>query len=535
MSQQETFIAHLIELRDRLSNNKTEVSRMNTKSNLLFAVSISFLLITQTAHADFRKALEAYQNRDGQTMLAEVKDAVEKKNDDGLMLFLNAMNLDAATSDYDNVAKESKSTLRKILTQPQWDEMRELLVQATNNSIVDAQYFLLTRSVFRTDLYRKYLSQKQNQTASSAEVNNLANTTRKLTNEEYSEAERKITAEYIERGSRLAMRQSTLANRAEAGDPFSQLSLGLMYLNYGRDFDYGAHFGCGYLSKEPLCQTKDEVKGYYWLKRAARSYETSGHEDFDLFPSQMCEFLHNTANGDQAKLKQAYLWALKGTNEVANISQSRTCMKHMYESGAIKIAAPEVYSAWGGDWKAYKALVYKSELKELPDWIIEIRKELVKENLPVFTYHLGSELEVYADGRVLFGSVADPYKDLLMKVPPKTVKTFLAELGKTGFYQWTTADSTAGICPDFGPCVTIDMYITAREGDKVRRIFFSLLPQYINSKDSTNRKRMAIIKALVDKYFPTQSLRCSLGNSGQRKQACLQRDTQWEEIAKEGK
>jgi hypothetical protein len=64
------------------------------KPHLLFAVSISFLLITQTAHADFRKALDAYIARDGATMLKEVKDAVNKKNDDGLILFLSVLELD---------------------------------------------------------------------------------------------------------------------------------------------------------------------------------------------------------------------------------------------------------------------------------------------------------------------------------------------------------------------------------------------------------------------------------------------------------
>ena len=49
-----------------------------TKTYLQFAASISLLLITQTAYADFRKALDAYQARDGATMLKEVKDANEE-------------------------------------------------------------------------------------------------------------------------------------------------------------------------------------------------------------------------------------------------------------------------------------------------------------------------------------------------------------------------------------------------------------------------------------------------------------------------
>ena len=52
------------------------------------------LCTSQTAQADFRKALTAYQNRDGKTMLAEVQDAVDKKNDDGFVLFVGALQLD---------------------------------------------------------------------------------------------------------------------------------------------------------------------------------------------------------------------------------------------------------------------------------------------------------------------------------------------------------------------------------------------------------------------------------------------------------
>ena len=65
--------------------------------------------MTQTAHADFRKALEAYQNRDGDTLLKEVKDAVDKKNDDGLILFISAMDIDYTTSRMTSFEPEPKS------------------------------------------------------------------------------------------------------------------------------------------------------------------------------------------------------------------------------------------------------------------------------------------------------------------------------------------------------------------------------------------------------------------------------------------
>ena len=468
-------------------------------------ICIILLFITQTAHADFRKALDAYMARDGATMLKEVKDAVDKKNCEGLMLFLMATNMDAATSDYDETTKQSKSTLRAILPQPKWDEMRELLVQATNNSTVDARYYLHSSTQFRVD-----------------NLTNLAN-------------------EYFKKGSRLATLNSTIAtisDKAEVGSSLSQLSLALKYLNYGKNIDYGAHYGCGYLSKLPICQLKDEAKSSYWLKRAVKTYDASGFGDFDLFPSQMCEFLRNTANGDQAKLKQAYLWALMGMNERADTSKSRSCLVDMHDSGMLKLVAPQVDVAWGGDWKVFNSLVYKSKLNELPDLIMLNRKEMTKNTLPVLIYHFGQVvLDIYKDGSVLIGLTDSLQKELFVKVSPNVLKAFLAELKKTEFYQWTTVDSFSGTCPDFNPCTTIDMHITSRDGANVRRLFFSEQDRksVTLSIKLPNTKRMAILKTLVDKYFPTQHLRCELGNSKKYKQSCLEFDNQWAAISKEGK
>ena len=489
-------------------------------------ICIALLFITQTAHADFRKALDAYMARDGATMLKEVKDAVDKKNDDGLMLFLNAMAWDAQTSEHEEITYVPKSTIKTILSKPQWDEMRELLVQATKNSTVDAQYYLITYSQFGRELrYKRFMSLKSSQDPSSTEEKNTTAIIPRLSNEDSIAISKDINEEYVKHGSRMAAVQSNYVKAAEAGDPFSQLQLGLKYLNSN------SGYGCGNSPKDPLCQTKDETKGYEWLKRAAKSYESSGHSDFDLFASEMCQLLHTTANGDPAKLKQAYLWGLMGGNE-RTLSQSFYCLTQMHDSGSLKLVASQLDTSWG-DVNKWRTLIFRAELAELPVWVIEIRKELAKENLPVFIYAGGPELELYADGRVLFGSI-NFKKDLLMKVKPKTVKAFLTELKKTGFYQWTMADSSAGICAA-RRCGTIDMQFTTRDGTKVHRLLFSVIDEKPLDKKLIDTKRMAILKTLVDKYFPTQKLRCGLGNSEQKKQACLEYETQWKTMAKEGK
>jgi hypothetical protein len=99
----------------------------------LLVISFGLLLVSPAAHADFRKAVDAYIARDGATMLAEVKDAADKKNNEGLMLFMSAMNIDASTSQQKDIARvwggnwakhvipegQVKTTLSVILAEPQ--------------------------------------------------------------------------------------------------------------------------------------------------------------------------------------------------------------------------------------------------------------------------------------------------------------------------------------------------------------------------------------------------------------------------------
>ena len=513
-------------------------------------ICISLLFITQTAHADFRKALDAYQARDGATMLKEVKDAVESRNDDGLILLLMATNLDAATSDYDETTKQSKSTLRAILPQPKWDEMRELLVLATNNSTVDSQYYLLTNTPLKVDLYKKYLNLKLKDT-----------TTTPLTNQQYSDAEHKIIDEYVKRGSKLAMLNTSnnIFTKAEADDPTSQMQLGLAYSKSGRYATWQNNQPPAFKSLK-----KDITKSEYWLKRATKSYEISKYEDADLFARSMCEFFRNTANGDKYKLKQAYLWAIKGMNEHSQPSGSSVCLRGMYDSNELKIAAPEANAVYttSPDKSKFNALVYQAELKELPDWVVEIRKELEKEQLPVFTYYFnddGIALEIYADGRVFLHSIGsgitNDKKNMLVKVSTKKVKEFLSALNKIGFYQWTTENAEPAIC-DQRRCPVTQMQIVSRNSKKTRRIFLREL--YYKELDEASflkykmsnyeieeyKKIMAIrkkskfnvafakVKALVDENFSTRQLRCELGSSEQKKQQCIERDKFWLSIVK---
>ena len=520
------------------------------KSVLSFGLVFVGLMTSSIALADFRKALEAYQKRDGSAMLVEVKDAVDKKNDIGLMLYLSALDLDFTTSEHNPVVNEMNTTYNSILTQPQQEEMLSLLIDATSNSTADSQYFLMMRTPFRRQLgYRKYINPKQSQALSGSLSQEEIDAIHKLNGYDYSAILGKASAEYAEKGSNLAIFEMYIGSQraenpkkleplqrheywltkiAESGHPNAQLQLGLKYISYMGDY------GCELLSKEPICQSKDESKSHYWLKRAVKSYEISAYADFSEYARTMSAYFTSTANGDKEKLRQAQLW-----DSMRKPSWS--------SAGSMQ-----------------------------PDWVVEARKALAKENAPVFTYYFSDttyaifgdekryELALYADGQVKAGFSSRPVEgilpsnlDLLMKVSPKVMRSFFSDLKKIGFYDWLLIPTHPGFCDMY--CPTTDMQITTRNGVNVHRIILgdwqlkdldendiakskmtevrvAEVKKYIeNTKKSELNMRMAKIKVLVEKYFPTKQLRCELGNSDKAKQACLKREKFWADIAKQAK
>ena len=290
-------------------------------------ICISLLFITQIAHADFRKALDAYQARDGATMLKEVKDAVDTKNCEGIMLFLMATNLDAATSDYDDVTKQSKSTLRAILPQPKWDEMRELLTQATNKSSVDAQYELIT-SPFGKEIVVESLRAAQ---IKRGDPPKSAYSLQEI-NEGYEMVKEKL------RAKGLVTSEADFMTRAEAGYAAARLTLGLMYLHYTGYYDYA----CDSYPNHPACKSLDEAKGYEWLKKSALSNELQGlplHETSAYF-AVMCDFYLRKPNPSPSDLKQGYLWCegaySLGSPDVLGV------LNKLRQSGKLKLSDSQV-------------------------------------------------------------------------------------------------------------------------------------------------------------------------------------------------
>lgn len=499
-------------------------SKLQHLKFLLITISTFYALITTSiAQADFHKAILAYQNRDGLSLLNEVKDAVNKKNNDGLMLFMNVMSIDRGTSMktslYKGTQDNKQTTLKTILTDQQRRELIELLISATNNSNADAQFY-------------------------------LASAIRELNNPQLT-ASIKSNDEYAKSGSLVAANYSKLTDieKAELGDPFAQMLLGLSYL---RIVDY-RKYGCDESPGKPICRPRDETKGNYWLKQSLKNYEVKGHGEMGVYYNSMCDLLQ--AQDDPKQLKQAYLWCILGMKSSAQ-SDSFRLLDKMHTSGKLKIIVPEVDKAWNSSSWEDKGRTFKTlgmiEQKEIPEMLLETRKELQKEKRPVFTYYVNDymeyELDVYVDGRVniAFGSTSnglpgpegngssfvDVKKDLLLKLPATKVRNFLADLEKTGFYSWSPVNNGVGFCdiPDSTGCIPKRYQVTVRDGVKTNRFYYVGLASYIEYKNEMNSK-VAQLANLVEKYFPTKSLRCEQGVSEEFKQACLGREAKLLEVA----
>jgi TPR repeat protein len=486
--------------------------KMNKKSNLLFLLGMSLLLIAQSAHADFRKALDAYIARDGETMLKEVKDATDKKNDDGLMLLLMATNMDAGTSDYDDVTKQSKSTLRAILPKPHWDEIRELLVRAANDSTVDAQYSLI-KSAFGKDIVVRWLQEAQIKRGEKPKTN--------YSLQEINEGYEVLKKELRAKG--LTTSEADMMTRAEAGDAAAQLTLGLMYSHYTGYYDYA----CDSYPNHPACKVLNEAKGLEWLKKSALSYERQGlpiHETSGYF-AVMCDFYQRKPNASPSDLKQAYLWCegafSLGSPDVLGV------LNKMRQSGNLKLSDSQVAAI----------LTLKNKITEWPELMVEARKAVAHEDLPVFSYEFKDEvayrLDLYSDGRVVLNPRQFAKSNaLIMKVDSKRINEFIKALNQMGFNEWPLF--SGGIMCDMG-CGTTFSSAMLRINNAPRRVTFysdKMEPTYANKKPMMIRQ--AKLKVLVDTYFPTKQLRIELGSSEKLKSKFLAREAEWIELAKKG-
>lgn len=512
-------------------------------SNFLFIAlqAIFFISSIGIANADYAKALTAYQNRDGQSLLREVEASVVSGNDDGLILLLTAIRLDSFESSrlffYYNDDNAKPSTLKSILNESEREVLYNLLLEATNNSNAQARKNLRPNAFF----FDKELVQKLNKTQNEIAISkgdqfDKINASRMPLYQSYM-IRRDDPKSPIDRHAY----ENAMIKAAELGNPPSQLALA---------YAYGSHmFGnvgplCAFSFDGSICKSKDEEKSDYWLNESIKGFERYSKLSFK-YPQKtsICDFYDSTS--DEYKQKYArdkILWCLLEKSYPSELNPNYLALLAERDKN-FKSAVPEI-NAIKDDIVKVRTLLRSGYI--LPNKMMKARLELRQEGMPLFRYYVKENLEyvleVYPDGRVMFGY--DDWivplwmpesKALLMTVSVQTIEHFLSELKKINFDNMPMFGKSDSACArgDSSCDLQRKFEFTLVTEKSFKRIYRTSSDQNVDflKQDSEFNLEIAPIVALTEKYFPTKKLRCEIGNSENYKKACLERDSQWQSMA----
>lgn len=539
-----------------------ENGSMKLNKKLLFILSASLLMMTQTAHADFRKALDAYIARDGATMFKEVKEAVEKKNDDGLILFLNVLELDNMVArsrmftfseeieindNLEKVFKQGKeivSPWTSMLSPFQLDSFNFLLEKATKQSSLESQYRLL--SLQHAEGYTVWPGKKQEQLISGLKElgeQGYVNVYPYLADVEKEKSEPEKLLSY-KKGVALGQTKLLLLNSTD-------------YLlgNKSKKIDKNEKQGLQLLA---LGLSKPDAEFYY----------------ADI-ANKVCEFYLN--KGTKQAQQQAYLWSLVAltTSRTGLVPSSLIELK---KAGILKQIAPELDANWTSNIKALKlqnkvaqdADEYKlaSSFNLLPIQLKEIKyfvqPELIAKNQkidlqkqPVLSFHhfyydqyyivetapvRNYLIDIYADGRVNFslGSRLNPTQntETLTRITPQEVQNLVSKVHDFGFENAplhanskNAANCGMASCDEVYDRVGAQnsfYYMTLRGKQSVKTIMLH------NREGDDLTSFFAKTFKLFESQFHTQNYRCSTLKTRDYYQYCVEQDKRFFEIAKQG-
>ncbi len=484
---------------------------------LLTLTSLALLLTPLTSHADFRKALTAYQARDGQTMLKEVQEAVDTKNDDGLVLFLSCLQLDAVSSNrvsinpftHDiNIEKTlKKSTFDEILTVSQQIKLITLLNLAVEKSTPLAKYRLIYMPKFNMALRDEWQKNGNSFFIFSERIKLL----KQLAQTRYSPAA--LDLYYIFNDSSLNSKDFYspknaiywLEKSAQNNNARAAFILGGKYLNL--DFPYG----CTDEEKKlvSICAIKNENRGFYWIKRAAKYANPTNlpMRDFSYFVSKL--LANNVADKNT---KQSHLWmilALNNKGEFVSENQVIEEIEKFKNLGQLEempkksVVLPELLSA---------NTFYNNDI-----FFIYSHKSNV---LPHINEKTGSfNFKLFKDGRANFGigltSSIEENFEAQWKLSSKKLKQFTDKLNALNIQNWPMKDEEL-TCMDEQNCGFKAGYMI-----KFNNNIKLLESNGFNNETLTNQDlRAAQLINLVEEFFPIHAIQCNLGNSKSFNEEC---------------
>lgn len=463
---------------------------------ILVTISIGFLPAAHAEQTGFRKALDAYIARDGDAMLAAVKEAVEAKDSDGLMLFLMATNLDAETSEFDAKTRKTSSTLRDILPEQQWGKMHALLKCSVNNASVDARYYLYIKSQF-SPFYRQRIHVSPMREAYEKELAKYAEMG------SYEAVQMMdFTADHPRKGehqkSFLKRSKHWLIKYASLGDARSQLKLGLQYHNYVGDF------GCDLNENGSICKAgKNKKEGDFWLKKAIKSFQVSGHDHFQLMVDIMCDFTNTIVENKTKPLQQ---------------ESERWCsIPYSLNKQTIDFGSRHIPRLLKESW---------AELMADNPPIISVNFSVIK---PVYN------LDIYSDGSVLvvFNSNVPTYKEKLYTLSKPALKSFLNELDRIFKEKHLQQSSTIGTGRYGDDGLTVRMSVVDRRNNSLRQLYVEQPVTKTLNQNDVWTIQLAKLKYVVEKNIELKTLVNGLGKSQSKRDNRIRRDNEWASIAKQ--
>ncbi len=486
-----------------------------------------FTLLTlsiQPAHADFRKALTAYQNRDGQTMLKEVQDAVDTKNDDGLILFLSVLETDkwvARISDNNGGISAPLDILfgKDIL-----------------NFIEELNHVVLISSIeAKIKYHHLWLAYVYDGGSGYIRTMREEDFINKINIKEYGRIEEKLspTAEKLH--------QARLLLTGDKNSPYKPTSIQI------------------------------QAQAMRLLKQALKKPDAYLYWNEVAYPLSQYYLEKYRKTKKTTELKQAYLWAMQDIASHEE-NQSIDTLYKLHQQGLLQIVAPEVdaYFRNGGELNDSQPSTYpsgttrllQSNIKavEMPSLIKHYKLNLnqtpvisfIKSDNPYCTTDIYASardsldsyrFDVYQDGRLnlILGKQCGKARgklqgETLIKISREQVAKLLQDFETLGFSQAPLLTPSPQKIP---LNVRLGMTDTAIYGNynvtMVEKNNLRTVQHASPYKESINGTPFFIKAfALLDKLIPTQQYRCGTEKNSKFYAECVKHDNLLMQYANQG-
>ena len=505
------------------------------------------LLFSQTARAGFRDALFALQHKDAELMLAEVEKAVNNKNYDGVYLFVPTLSYWYFKGEFvpknikdDAIAKLAlfkKGTFADIYVDASWESFLNQSQQgrlATSLGEVDNLDF-----PYQETLRQLLLALPRDYQAPIDEKTQRV----KEQYEAYQNAERHSENTVDTKNMTHQDRLAIIERAASLGNVRYQVLLAELQIGEQKNI-----YGFDGLAKSNIVKINKEL-GYKQLEDIAKSSDIPwlGGDGVCLVGDAYRDGLFGREKSD----KEAYLWYLRGY--LRGHLGGNTCVDRMqfaYKQGWIElydvnnVKNIHSFNNWVNFSKFNETQQPKAILEHQANQKLPVLQ--IDENLPNY------RLRVYKDGWVEYATIReyDGYETVSWFYPTKT-KIHAGRLNSPniiqGKYEWKVSrnkvkslidsleklnlndipsHSYEGCVCDGGETQTeTKVSVRTNKSDKWMSFNSWILGREPNFK--LGKKIFPVeagVKTIIEKYIPTQALRCGDKGLGEQYLACVATD-----------